>query len=88
MTLKTHCTPRASVFQSDRRATVLNLDTFLDDKVDGAEFFAENYFTNGMQTLMDRAFRHLADSTTGVLPLRAQVLPCTPSARKPDSPQK
>ena len=29
MTLKTHCTPRDSVFVADRRATVLSLDTFL-----------------------------------------------------------
>lgn len=59
MTLKTHCTPRDSVFVADRRATVLSLDTFLKGKVHGGEFFDENYFTNGMTTLVDRAFRHL-----------------------------
>jgi hypothetical protein len=38
MTLQTFCTPRASVFAADRRATVLNLDTFLKGQVSGAEF--------------------------------------------------
>jgi hypothetical protein len=62
MTLKTLCNPRASVFAADRRATVLSLDTFLKGQVHGSEFFDENYFTNGMVTLVDRAFRHLSGS--------------------------
>ena len=65
MTLKTYCTPRDSVFAADRRATVLSLDTFLRGKVHGGEFFDENYFTNGMTTLVDRAFRHLAGTGAG-----------------------
>ena len=65
MTLKTHCTPRDSVFVADRRATVLSLDTFLKGKVHGGEFFDENYFTNGMTTLVDRAFRHLSGTGAG-----------------------
>lgn len=65
MTLKTLCTPRASVFVADRRATVLNLDTFLKGQVHGSEFFDENYFTNGMTTLVDRAFRHLSGTGAG-----------------------
>lgn len=65
MTLKTLCTPRDSVFVADRRATVLSLDTFLKGKVHGGEFFDENYFTNGMLTLVDRAFRHLSGSGAG-----------------------
>lgn len=65
MTLKTHCTPRDSVFAADRRATVLSLDTFLQGKVHGGEFFDENYFTNGMVTLVDRAFRHLSGNGAG-----------------------
>ena len=63
--LSTTCIPRASVFNQDRRATVLNLDNFLRGAVDGKEFFQENYLTNGMETLIDRAFRHLADGATG-----------------------
>jgi hypothetical protein len=65
MSITTLCNPRQSVFEADRRATVLNLDTFLKDQVDGPEFFDENYFTNGMLTLVDRAFRHLGDEGTG-----------------------
>ncbi len=65
MTLQTLCTPRASVFAADRRATVLSLDTFLKGQVHGSDFFDENYFTNGMMTLVDRAFRHLSSSGAG-----------------------
>lgn len=65
MSLQTLCTPRQSVFVTDRRATVLNLDTFLKGDVNGAEFFKENYFTQGMITLVDRAFRHLSGEGAG-----------------------
>ena len=65
MTLQALCKPRQSVFAADRRATVLNLDTFLNGQVDGPEFFEENYFTNGMLTLIDRAFRHLGGAGAG-----------------------
>ena len=65
MSLHDHCTPRASVFASDRRATVLSLDTYLRGQINGKEFFEENYFTNGMSTLMDRAFRHLGGNSAG-----------------------
>ena len=65
MSLQTLCKPRPSVYASDRRATVFNLDTFLEGKVNGAEFFQENYFTNGMLTLVDRAFRHLGGEGAG-----------------------
>ena len=65
MTLKKLCSPRDSVFAADRRATVLSLDTFLKGQVHGAEFFEENYFTNGMLTLVDRAFRHLSGTGAG-----------------------
>lgn len=65
MSLQTFCSPRTSVFAADRRATVLSLDTFLKGKVDGAEFFKENYFTVGMETLVDRSFRHLSGTAAG-----------------------
>ncbi len=65
MTLQTHCIPRGSVFLADRRATVLSLDTFLTGKVHGRAFFDENYFTTGMTTLVDRAFRHLSGTGAG-----------------------
>jgi hypothetical protein len=59
------CKPRQSVFASDRRATVLSLDTFLRGQINGREFFEENFFTNGMLTLVDRAFRHLGGTGAG-----------------------
>lgn len=65
MALKELCTPRPSVFAADRRATVLSLDTFLKGEVDGRSFFEENYFTNGMLALVERAFRHLSGSGAG-----------------------
>jgi hypothetical protein len=65
MNLKTLCKPRPTVFASDRRATVLNLDTFLKGQVHGGEFFEENYFTTGMLTLVDRALRHLSGNAAG-----------------------
>ena len=65
MPLKELCTPRPSVFAADRRATVLSLDTFLKGEVDGRSFFEENYFTNGMLALVERAFRHLSGSGAG-----------------------
>jgi hypothetical protein len=65
MKLQDLCTPRPSVFAADRRATVLSLDTFLKGEVDGPTFFEENYFTNGMLTLVERAFRHLSGSGAG-----------------------
>ena len=65
MSIQPLCTPRDSVFVADRRATVLSLDAFLNGHVDGPGFFDENYFTQGMQTLVDRAFRHLGGSGAG-----------------------
>jgi hypothetical protein len=65
MTLQTSCKPRPSVFAADRRATVLSLDTFLKGEIDGQEFFEENFFTTGLLTLVDRAFRHLGGDGAG-----------------------
>ncbi|SMC82935.1 DUF499 domain-containing protein [Polynucleobacter kasalickyi] len=65
MSLYNLCTPRESVFEADRRATVLSLDTFLKGQVQGKEFFEENYFTSGMTTLVDRVFRQLSGSVSG-----------------------
>ncbi|MDQ3000076.1 MAG: DUF499 domain-containing protein [Fibrobacterota bacterium] len=65
MSILTHCKPRQSVFAADRRATVLNLETFLKGQVNGSEFFEENYFTNGMLTLVERAFRHISGTGAG-----------------------
>ena len=65
MSIHSLCKPRPSGHAADRRATVLNLDTFLKGEVNGSDFFEENYFTHGMLTLVDRAFRHLGGSGAG-----------------------
>ena len=65
MSIKQYCTPRQSVFDNDRRATVLNLDTFLRGQINGTEFFEENYFTNGMSLLLDRVFGQLGGTGAG-----------------------
>lgn len=65
MSLQANCKPRPSVFAADRRATVLSLDAFLKGKVNGTEFFEENYFTGGMLSLVDRSFRHLGGRGAG-----------------------
>lgn len=65
MSLKSLCTPRDSVFATDRRATVLSLDAYLKGKVNRETFFEENYFTSGMTTLVDRALRLLNGAQTG-----------------------
>lgn len=65
MSLGNLCKPRPNVFSADRRATVLDLDSFLSGNISGREFFDENYFTNGMLTLVDRAFRHLSGNGAG-----------------------
>jgi hypothetical protein len=62
MSIHSLCKPRASVFAADRRATVLSIDAFFRGEINGAEFFEENFFTNGMITLVDRAFRQLGGS--------------------------
>lgn len=65
MSIHSLCKPRPSVFAADRRATVLNLDSFLKGQINGPEFFEETFFTNGMLTLVDRAFRHLGGAGSG-----------------------
>jgi len=64
-TIKQLCEPRKSAFEADRRATVLNLDSLLKEQVDAGAFFEENYITNGMLMLVDRALRHLGGSGAG-----------------------
>lgn len=57
--INTLCIPRDSVFDTARRDTVLNLTHLVEEKIDGAEFFEENYVTDGMRTLLVEAFRRL-----------------------------
>jgi predicted AAA+ superfamily ATPase len=65
VSLSTHVTPRASVFDASRTDTVLSLDDVLNDNVDAAAFFAESYVTAGMHTLIERAFQRLSGTAAG-----------------------
>ena len=58
-TLRQACTPRASVFDSTKRDTVPDILDLAKGKIDPAEFFAENYATQGMRTLLSEAFKRL-----------------------------
>jgi len=57
--IKALCIPRESVFDTARRDTVLNLTHLTEGKIDGADFFEENWVTDGMRTLLVEAFRRL-----------------------------
>jgi predicted AAA+ superfamily ATPase len=66
--LKQLCKPRNSVFDPQRRDTVLDLTDLIDDRINPDEFFAENYITEGMKTLLEHALRRLeGKSEQGVL---------------------
>lgn len=59
MTLLDHCKPRPSVFDRNRRDTVLDLSDFLEDKINGDSFFEENFITAGMKTLFEKTFARM-----------------------------
>lgn len=61
--LKNLCTPRASVFDKTKRDTVLDLSDLVQGKIDAEEFFAENFVTEGMKTLLTEGFRRLEGSS-------------------------
>ena len=48
LSLKQACQPRPGTFDPARRDTVLDLGDLIEKRVDGAEFFAEDYITEGM----------------------------------------
>lgn len=65
------CTPRSSCFDPQRRDTVLDLGDLVDNRIDPVEFFAENYVTEGMRTLLEQAFRRLeGKSEQGIFKLK------------------
>ena len=69
-TVKQACIPRASAFDPTRRDTVLDLGDLVDGRIDPAGFFAENYITEGMRTLLTEGFRRLeGKSAQGVFKL-------------------
>ena len=53
------CEPRANVFDSQRRDTVLDLTDLINDRIKPDEFFDENFITDGMKTLFKHGFRRL-----------------------------
>jgi len=60
MTIFETCTPRQSVFDRQRRDTVLNLSDLLDGTLDesaATQFFAENYVTEWYETPHPEEFR-------------------------------
>lgn len=68
--MKLACTPRPSTFDPARRDAVLDLTDLVDGRIEPAEFFAENYITEGMRTLLTEGFRRLeGKSTQGVFKL-------------------
>lgn len=65
------CEPRAGVFDSQRRDTVLDLTDLIGDRIKPAEFFDENFITDGMKALLDQGFRRLEGrSAQGVFKLK------------------
>jgi len=69
--LKTSCTPRPSVFDTQRRDTVLDISDLITERIDPASFFEENFITEGMKTLLEQGFRRLeGNSQQGVFRLK------------------
>ena len=58
-TLKQACKPRPSVFDSIKRDTVHDILDLVKDRIDADVFFAENFATQGMKTLITEAFKRL-----------------------------
>lgn len=57
-TLRTACAPRPNVFDRSRRDGVLDLTDLIDPKkINSADFFEENYVTQGMGRLFKETFR-------------------------------
>lgn len=68
--LRQLCNPRDSVFDVQRRDTVLDISDLIDDRIDASEFFEENWVTEGMKTLLEQGFRRLeGKSSQGIYKL-------------------
>lgn len=59
LTLSNAVKLRPSVYDLQKRDTVLSIDDLIQDRIDPVEFFEENEVTEGMKTLMQQAFRRL-----------------------------
>jgi hypothetical protein len=63
-TIKQLCIPRPSVFDAQRRDTVLEISDLIGKKIKREEFFEENYITEGMWTLLEQTTSLSRDGTT------------------------
>ncbi|MBX3109975.1 MAG: ATP-binding protein, partial [Fimbriimonadaceae bacterium] len=63
--LKQSCTPRPSVFDSNKRDTVHDILDLVKGNIDPNEFFTENYVTQGMRTFLTEAFKRLEGNSAG-----------------------
>lgn len=64
------CTPRKTVFDRACRDVVLDISDLIQDRIKAAEFFEENYITDGMRRLLIEAFRRFkGESDQGVFKL-------------------
>lgn len=71
ISLSTLVTPRSSVFDVQRRDTVLDLIDLTENRIDPHDFFRENYVTEGMRALLDQGFRRLeGKNDTGIFLLK------------------
>lgn len=57
------CKARNTIFDRNRRDTVLDISDILEDKIDPNDFFTENYLTEGMKLLFKEAFRRFANES-------------------------
>lgn len=63
--------PRPSVFDVQRRDTVLDLIDLTENRIDPHDFFGENYVTEGMRDLLELGFKRLeGKNDTGVFLLK------------------
>jgi len=70
MTLFNHCKPRESVFDETKRDDVIDLTNLADNKINPKEFFEENFVTQGMNILLETAFKRFnRQGATGVIKL-------------------
>jgi hypothetical protein len=69
-TIKQLCKPRGSIFDQSRRDVVLDLTDLIENRINPAEFFTENYITGGMRHLLRESFRRFSGhSASGVIKL-------------------
>jgi len=64
------CKPRESVFDETKSDDVLDLTDLVENRINPADFFEENFLTQGMKVLFDTAFKRFhRQGATGVVKL-------------------